>query len=70
MGLFVFLLIVGPATALMYFPLTVRQVAFQRMPARGVRESEGLIPAAAKGIDSIRWSRSADEHFRSLKNAA
>ena len=55
MGLCVFFLICGPLAALMY---SVSQT------------SEEPTPAAAKGLNAIRWTREPDEHLRNLKRAA
>jgi hypothetical protein len=70
MGLCVFLLVCGPAAALMYFPLTTRKQEF--CPARvGVSQTSAqATAAAANGLDAILWSREADEHLRNLKRAA
>jgi hypothetical protein len=70
MGLCVFLLICGPAAALMYFPLTTRMQQFCLVPADASQTSAEPKPAAAKGLDAIQWTRGADEHFRNLKRAA
>jgi hypothetical protein len=70
MGLCVFLLICGPAAALLYVPLTMRKQEF--CPARvGVSQTSAqATPAAAKGLDAIWWTRDADDHLRNLKRAA
>jgi hypothetical protein len=70
MGLCVFLLICGPAAALMYFPLTMRKQEFCLAPADVSQTSAEATPAAAKGLDAIRWTREADEHLRNLKRVA
>jgi hypothetical protein len=73
MGLCVFLLICGPFTSLMFFPLTTRKQRSHLAPAAVSQTSAGLTPATVKGFDALRWSRwspEADEHHRSLKNAA
>jgi hypothetical protein len=70
MGLCVFLLICGPATALMYFPLTMRTQEFCLVRADVSQTSAEPKPAAAKGLDAIRWTRNAGEHFRNLRRAA
>jgi hypothetical protein len=70
MGLCVFLLICGPAAALMYFPLTMRNQRFCLVSAGVSQTSAGPTPAAAKGFDAIGWTREADEHLRNLKRAA
>jgi hypothetical protein len=69
MGLCVFLLVCGPAAALMYFPLTTRKQ--ELCPARvGVSQTSAqATPAAANGLDAIWWTREA-EHLRNLKRAA
>jgi hypothetical protein len=74
MGLCVFLLICGPFTTLMFFPLTMRKQRFHLAPADVSQTSAGLTPATVKGFDALRWSPEwspeADEHHRSRKNAA
>jgi len=69
MGLCVFLLICGPAAALMYFPLTMRKQEFCLAPADVSQTSAEPAAAAAKGLDAIRWTRDADDH-RNQKRAA
>jgi hypothetical protein len=70
MGLCVFFLICGPAAALMYFPLTMRNKQFCLISADVSQTSAEPTPAAAKGFDAIGWTREADEHLRNLKRAA
>jgi hypothetical protein len=70
MGLSVFLLICGPAAALMYFPLTMRKQQFCLAAADVSQTSAEPKPAAAKGLDVIQWSRVADEHLRNPRRAA
>jgi hypothetical protein len=70
MGLSVFLLICGPAAALMYFPLTLRNQEFCLVRADVSQTSAQPKHAAAKGLDAIPWTRDADEHTRNLKRAA
>lgn len=69
MGLFVFCLVTLPVLALTAFPVTTRRLA-HRGVAPASRETVSIPPAAAKGIDSIRWMRSAEEHIRCLKSVA
>jgi hypothetical protein len=54
----------------MYFPLTMRNQQFRLAPAGVSQTSAEATPAAAKGLDAIRWTREAEEHFRNLKRAA
>jgi hypothetical protein len=70
MGLCVFLLICGPAAALMYFPLTMRNQEFCLVSAGVSQTPAETKPAAGKGHHTIQWTRSADEHLRNLKRAA
>jgi hypothetical protein len=70
MGLGVFLLICGPAAALMYFPLTTRKQEYCLVAAGVSQTSAEPTSAAAKGLDAMRWTREADEHTRNLKRAA
>jgi hypothetical protein len=70
MGLCVFFLICGPAAALMYFPLTMRNQTFCLVSAGVSQTPAEPTPAAAKGFDAIGWTREADEHLRNLKRAA
>lgn len=70
MGLCVFLLICGPFSTLIFFPLTTRTQRFHRAPAGVSQTSAGLIPATVKGFDAFRWSPEADEQPCCLKNAA
>jgi hypothetical protein len=70
MGLCVFLLICGPAAALMYFPLTMRNQEFCLAPAHVSQTSAEPTAAAAKGPDAIRWTREADDYHRNQKRAA
>jgi hypothetical protein len=70
MGLGVFLLICGPAAALMYFPLTMRKQEFCLAPAHVSQTSAEPTDAAAKGLDAIRWTREADDYHRNQKRAA
>jgi hypothetical protein len=70
MGLWVFLLICGPATALLYFPLTTRRQSFRLAPADGSQTSAGPAPATVKELDVLRWNREAEDHLRDWKSAA
>jgi hypothetical protein len=70
MGLWVFLLICGPATALLYFPLTTRRQSFRLAPADVSQTSAGPAPATVKERDVLRWNREAEDHLRDWKSAA
>jgi hypothetical protein len=70
MGLCVFFLICGPAAALIYFPLTMRNQEFCLVSAGVSQTPVEPTPAAAKGLNAIAWTREADEHLRNLKRAA
>jgi hypothetical protein len=70
MGFCVFLLICGPAAALMYFPLTTRKQEFCLAPAGVSQTSAEPTAAAAKGLDAIRWTREAEDEYRNQKRAA
>jgi len=70
MGLWVFLLICGPATALLYFPLTTRKQSFHLAPAGVSQTSAGPAPTTVRELNVLRWNREAADHLRSEKNAA
>jgi hypothetical protein len=70
MGLWVFLLICGPATALLYFPLTTRKQSFRLAPADVSQTSAGSAPTTVKELDVLPWNREAEDHLRDWKNAA
>jgi hypothetical protein len=70
MGLWVFLLICGPATALLYFPLTTRKQGFRLAPAGVSQTSAGPAPTTVKELDVLRWNREAEDHLRDWKSAA
>jgi hypothetical protein len=71
MGLCVFLLICGPATALLYFPLTTRRQSFYLAPVGVSQTSAGPTQTGAKAPNVISWSRNADDnHLRGWTNAA
>jgi hypothetical protein len=70
MGLWVFMLICGPATALLYFPLTTRNQSFPLAPADVSHASAGPAPTTAKERDVLRWNREADDPIRGWKSAA
>jgi len=70
MGLWVFLLICGPATALLYFPLTTRTQSFRLAPAGVSQASAGPAPTTVKELDVLRWNREAEDHLRDWKSAA
>ncbi len=70
MGLWVFLLICGPATALLYFPLTTRTQSFRLAPADVSQPSAGPAPTTVKELDVLHWNREAEDHLRHWKSAA
>jgi hypothetical protein len=70
MGLWVFLLICGPATALLYFPLTTRTQSFRLAPAGVSQASAGPAPTTVKERDVLRWNREVEDHLRDWKSAA
>ena len=71
MGLWVFLLICGPVTALLYFPLTTRKQSFRLAPAGVSHTPAGSTSPAVKGPDVIPWTREADaNHLREWESAA
>jgi hypothetical protein len=69
MGLCVFLLICGPATALLYFPLTMRKQSFHLTPAV-VSQTPADSTPARNGSGTISWIRTADQHSNQWNNAA
>jgi hypothetical protein len=69
MGLCVFLLICGPATALLYFPLTTRKQSFHLTPAV-VSQTPAGSTSARHDSGAIAWIRTADQHSHSWKSAA
>jgi hypothetical protein len=69
MGLWVFLLICGPVTALLYFPLTTRKQGFHLAPAGVSQTPAGAAPTTVTESGLIPWNREAD-HLRDWKNAA
>ena len=71
MGLWVFLLICGPVTALLYFPLTTRKQSFRLAPAGVSHTSAGPAPSTAKEPNVMDWTGGADDnHLRNWKSAA
>lgn len=71
MGLWVFLLICGPVTALLYFPLTTRKQSLRLAPADVSQASAGPAPSTVKALNVIFWNGEADDnHLRDRKNAA
>ena len=69
MGLWVFLLICGPATALLYFPLTTRKQSFHLTPAVVSQTPAGSTPAQGAS-STIGWIRTADQQSHPWKSAA
>lgn len=69
MGLCVFLLICGPATALLYFPLTARKQGFHLTPAV-VSQTPAASTPAQSGSSTIGWIRTADQQSHQWKSAA
>jgi hypothetical protein len=69
MGLCVFLLICGPATALLYFPLTTRKQGFHLTPAV-VSQTPADFTSARNGSGTIGWIPTADQHSHQWKSAA
>ncbi len=69
MGLCVFLLICGPATALLYFPLTARKQSFHLTPVVVSQTSTGPT-SAPNGSSTIGWIRPAEEQSHTWKSAA
>ena len=71
MGLWVFMLICGPVTALLYFPLTTRKQSFRMAPAGVSQASAGPAPSTAKEPNVMHWTGEADDnHRRNWKSAA
>jgi hypothetical protein len=70
MGLWVFLLICGPVTSLLYFPLTTRKQSFRLAPVDVSQTSAGPAPTTVKELDVLRWNREAEDHLRDWKSAA
>jgi hypothetical protein len=69
MGLCVFLLICGPAAALLYFPLSTRKQGFHLTPAVVSQTTAAPTPARQdSGI--IGWTQTADRHDHNWKSAA
>lgn len=69
MGLCVFLLICGPATALLYFPLTTRTQSFHLTPAAVSQTPAGPTPAR-NGTGTIGWIHTADQQSHQWRSAA
>jgi hypothetical protein len=69
MGLCVFLLICGPAAALLYFPLTTRKQSLQLLRAVVPQTPARPIPAR-QGSSPINWTGEAVPHSRTRKSAA
>lgn len=69
MGLCVFLLIFGPAVALIYFPLTTRNQSFQIARA-GVSQTPAGVHPARRGASTISWTTDAERQSHSRKSAA
>jgi hypothetical protein len=69
MGLWVFLLICGPAAALLYFPLTTRKQSLQLVRAVVPQTSARTIPAR-KGSSPINWTGEATQQQHTRKSAA
>jgi len=69
MGLCVFLLICGPATALLYFPLTTRKQGSYLAPAVVSKTPAGQTSAPG-GRSIIGSAREADSPVRNWKSAA
>ena len=72
MGLCVFLLICGPATALLYFPLTTRKQGFHLTPAVVSQTPAGSTPAHKRlqhnRLDPYSGSAVSPMEERSLRN--
>lgn len=69
MGLCVFLLICGPAAALLYFPLSTRKQGFHLTPAVVSQTTADPTPVH-KGSSIISWTRGTDTHDHNWKSAA
>jgi hypothetical protein len=70
MGLWVFLLLCGPFTALLYFPLITRKQSLALAPAGVSHASAGPASSAAKALNVIPWDREAEDDLRNWKNVA
>ena len=70
MGLWVFLLICGPATALLYFPLTTRKQSFHLAPAGVSQTPAGPASSTVSEPSVIHWNGEAEDHNRNWKSAA
>jgi len=70
MGLWVFLLICGPVTSLLYFPLTTRKQSFRLAPADVSQASAGSVPTTVKELNVLCWNQEAEDHLRDWKNVA
>ena len=69
MGLCVFLLICGPAAALLYFPLTTRKQSYHLAPAV-VPQTPADPTSARRGSNPISWSGETLQHCYTRKSAA
>lgn len=69
MGLCVFLLICGPAAALLYFPLTTRKQSSHLAPAVVPQTPAGM-SSARRGSSPIDWTGETLQHRHSRKSAA
>jgi hypothetical protein len=71
MGLWVFLLICGPLTSLLYFPLSTRKQSFRLAPAGVSQTPAGTAPSTVNVRNVILWNGEADDnHLRNWKSAA
>jgi hypothetical protein len=71
MGLYVFLLLCGPFTALLYFPLITRKQSLVLVPAGVSHASAGPASSGAKALNVIPWNRKTDNNRpREWKSAA
>ncbi len=70
MGLWVFLLICGPVTSLLYFPLSTRKQSFRLAPVGVSQASTGSALTTVKERDVLRWNREVEDHLHRWKSAA
>ena len=68
MGITVFLLIWGPIAALLYFPLTTRQVRLARIDV--TPRGTDLAPALPKKLQTLCWNSETEDPSHGWRSAA
>jgi hypothetical protein len=67
-GITVFLLIWGPAAALMYFPLTTQD--FRPVPIDVTPRGTDLAPGPPKELHTLCWNGEPEDHSHARRSAA